>query len=93
MPGSPVSPKLFMILVVYYGITDDTEQIREKMKFDENLTSAQWVKLHHECDMSYCSAARQNTSAKISNLYATFSNSLICIKTKHLTAFENSPLS
>ena len=40
MPGILESPVLFMILTVYYRITDDTGKLTEKMEFNESLTSA-----------------------------------------------------
>ena len=41
MPGIPDFSELFQILVVYYGIVDDTGKITEKKECNENLTSAQ----------------------------------------------------
>ena len=40
MPGIPDSPELFLILMVYYGIMDDTGKITEKTEFNESSTSA-----------------------------------------------------
>ena len=31
------------------------EKLQEKMEFNESLTSIQWMKLHHECNVSHCS--------------------------------------
>ena len=40
IPGVPESPELFLFLVVYYGIMNDSKKIIEKMEFNESLTSA-----------------------------------------------------
>ena len=45
--GTLDSPESFLILMVHYRITDDSGKITEKADFNENLTSAHWVKLHH----------------------------------------------
>ena len=37
----PVIPKLILIVVVYYGITDDPGKNYRKTEFNESLTSAQ----------------------------------------------------
>ena len=59
MLGNPNSPELFPILVAYYTITNDTEKnYRKEIEFNESLTSAQWMKLLLEYDISLCSSAR-----------------------------------
>ena len=41
MPDILDSPELFLILVEYYGIMEDTGKITGKTEFIEGLTSAQ----------------------------------------------------
>ena len=59
MPSIPNFLELFLILVVYFG------KITEEKEFNENLSSAKWMKLLHECNVLHCSTARYKASAKI----------------------------
>ena len=69
--------------MVYYGITDDTRKNTEKKEFKESLTSAQSMKLHHECD---CQIKRTSENSTI----FTPSHLLIRMKTKQLIVLESS---
>ena len=64
MPEMPDFLELFLILVVYHGITDDAGKVMEKKRhgkkksFNERFINAQQMKLHQECDPLQCYTTR-----------------------------------
>ena len=64
MPVNPGSSELFLIIVVYYGITNDTGKIIEEMDFNESFTSARQMKLYHENNALHYFTVRYSASAK-----------------------------
>ena len=79
MPYIPNSPQLFLILIVFYGITDSTGKITGKADFNESISSARLMKLSQDCDAFI--VVFYSASSKI--LPSPFPlHSLIYVKTK-----------